>query len=177
MIWATHKTSSHLPVYLSIMYSSYSTCYCTGLQALLFLFSGRLNYVVLWFNSYGCLKCVLMLVQALHWAEQPLFYPMPSNTKVSDSSAPCAGELSERKKLSLGSKPITLKTFHSSGVAHVFAASDRPTVIYSSNKKLLYSNVNENEVCGHHCFVQYDFAPTSDHGFLYGYVAVQHRVC
>ena len=41
---------------------------------------------------------------------------------------------------------MTLKTFHSNGVAHVFAASDRPTVIYSSNKKLLYSNVNENEV-------------------------------
>ena len=58
----------------------------------------------------------------------------------------CAGDLSERKKLSLGSKPITLKTFHSNGIAHVFAASDRPTVIYSSNKKLLYSNVNENEV-------------------------------
>ena len=58
----------------------------------------------------------------------------------------CAGELSERKKLSLGSKPITLKTFQSNGVDHVFAASDRPTVIYSSNKKLLYSNVNENEV-------------------------------
>lgn len=56
------------------------------------------------------------------------------------------GELSERKKLSLGSKPITLKTFQSNGVDHVFAASDRPTVIYSSNKKLLYSNVNENEV-------------------------------
>lgn len=58
-----------------------------------------------------------------------------------------AGELSEKKKLSLGSKPMTLKTFHSNGIAHVFAASDRPTVIYSSNKKLLYSNVNENEVC------------------------------
>ena len=29
----------------------------------------------------------------------------------------------------------------------MFAASDRPTVIYSSNKKLHYSNVNEDEVC------------------------------
>ena len=29
---------------------------------------------------------------------------------------------------------------------NVFAASDRPTIIYSSNKKLLYSNLNENEV-------------------------------
>jgi hypothetical protein len=28
----------------------------------------------------------------------------------------------------------------------VFAASDRPTIIYSSNRKLLYSNLNENDV-------------------------------
>jgi hypothetical protein len=28
----------------------------------------------------------------------------------------------------------------------VFAASDRPTVIYSSNKKLVFSNLNEGEV-------------------------------
>lgn len=33
-----------------------------------------------------------------------------------------------------------------SGALHVFAASDRPTIIYSSNRKLLYSNLNENEV-------------------------------
>jgi len=32
----------------------------------------------------------------------------------------------------------------------VFAALDRPTVIYSSNKKLLYSNVNLKEV-SHMC--------------------------
>lgn len=32
----------------------------------------------------------------------------------------------------------------------MFAASDRPTIIYSSNKKLLYSNLNENEVRGVH---------------------------
>ena len=62
-----------------------------------------------------------------------------------------AGELSDRKKLSLGSKPVTLKTFQSNGIKHVFAASDRPTVIYSSNKKLLYSNVNENEVSMSSC--------------------------
>lgn len=60
--------------------------------------------------------------------------------------SPKSGELSDRKKLSLGSKPVTLKTFQSNGIKHVFAASDRPTVIYSSNNKLLYSNVNENEV-------------------------------
>ena len=58
----------------------------------------------------------------------------------------CAGALSERKKISLGTKPITLRPFHSNGQSHVFAASDRPTVIYSNNRKLLYSNLNENEV-------------------------------
>lgn len=54
--------------------------------------------------------------------------------------------LSDRKKVSLGTQPMTLKLFKSNGVNHVFAASDRPTVIYSSNKKLLYSNVNLREV-------------------------------
>ena len=29
---------------------------------------------------------------------------------------------------------------------HIFAASDRPTVIHSANGKLLYSNLNESEV-------------------------------
>ena len=31
-------------------------------------------------------------------------------------------------------------------MSHVFAASDRPTVIYSANQKLLFSILNENEV-------------------------------
>lgn len=57
-----------------------------------------------------------------------------------------AGAVSERKRISLGTKPITLRSFRSNGASHVFAASDRPTIIYSSNKKLLYSNLNENEV-------------------------------
>ena len=56
------------------------------------------------------------------------------------------GELTDRKKVSLGTQPITLRTFSSKNATHVFAASDRPTVIYSSNKKLLYSNVNLREV-------------------------------
>ncbi|KAJ8627269.1 hypothetical protein MRB53_020576 [Persea americana] len=60
------------------------------------------------------------------------------------------GELSDRKKVSLGTQPITLRTFSSKSTTHVFAASDRPTVIYSSNKKLLYSNVNLKEV-SHMC--------------------------
>lgn len=61
-----------------------------------------------------------------------------------------AGELSDRKKVSLGTQPITLRTFSSKETIHVFAASDRPSVIYSSNKKLLYSNVNSKEV-SHMC--------------------------
>ncbi|KAJ8548958.1 hypothetical protein K7X08_030924 [Anisodus acutangulus] len=61
-----------------------------------------------------------------------------------------SGELTDRKKVSLGTQPITLRTFSSKDATHVFAASDRPTVIYSSNKKLLYSNVNLKEV-SHMC--------------------------
>lgn len=60
------------------------------------------------------------------------------------------GALTDRKKISLGTQPITLRTFSSKNTTHVFAASDRPTVIYSSNKKLLYSNVNLKEV-SHMC--------------------------
>ncbi|XP_076949712.1 DNA damage-binding protein 1-like [Bidens hawaiensis] len=56
------------------------------------------------------------------------------------------GKLTDRKKVSLGTQPITLRTFSSKNTTHVFAASDRPMVIYSSNKKLLYSNVNLKEV-------------------------------
>ncbi|MEW5313036.1 MAG: hypothetical protein WDW38_004630 [Sanguina aurantia] len=60
-----------------------------------------------------------------------------------------ACSLSDKKKVVLGTKPILLRTFHSNGVTHVFAASDRPTIIYaspSSHKKLLFSNLNEDEV-------------------------------
>ncbi|KAJ4757800.1 DNA damage-binding protein 1 [Rhynchospora pubera] len=60
------------------------------------------------------------------------------------------GALGDRKKVSLGTQPISLRTFSSKDTTHVFAASDRPTVIYSSNKKLLYSNVNLKEV-SHMC--------------------------
>lgn len=59
-----------------------------------------------------------------------------------------SGDLCERKKLSLGSKPLALRTFAANGASHVFAASDRPTVIYASNRKLLFSNLNENDVRG-----------------------------
>ncbi|KAI8360101.1 DNA damage-binding protein 1-like protein [Mortierella sp. GBAus27b] len=58
------------------------------------------------------------------------------------------------KRISLGTQPILLRPISSSNGAnaegasssHVFACSDRPTVIYSSNRKLLFSNVNLKQV-------------------------------
>ena len=59
---------------------------------------------------------------------------------------PIAGSLGERKKVTLGTQPTVLKTFRSLSTTNVFACSDRPTVIYSSNHKLVFSNVNLKEV-------------------------------
>eukprot|EP00281_Chroomonas_sp_CCMP1168_P025534 CAMPEP_0206228886 /NCGR_PEP_ID=MMETSP0047_2-20121206/9404_1 /ASSEMBLY_ACC=CAM_ASM_000192 /TAXON_ID=195065 /ORGANISM="Chroomonas mesostigmatica_cf, Strain CCMP1168" /LENGTH=1100 /DNA_ID=CAMNT_0053652151 /DNA_START=70 /DNA_END=3372 /DNA_ORIENTATION=+ len=68
------------------------------------------------------------------------------------------GALWDRKKVSLGTQPMTLSRFTSKGCTHVFAASDRPTVIYSNNKKLLFSNVNLKEVTQMSPFNSEDFA-------------------
>jgi len=54
--------------------------------------------------------------------------------------------LTNRKKIALGSRPISLSKFRSKDAVHVFAGTDRPTVIYSNGYKLLYSNVNQREV-------------------------------
>lgn len=61
--------------------------------------------------------------------------------------------VSERRKLSVGTKPADLNMFKSKGSDHIFAACDRPTVVYSATGggKLLVSNVNLQEVtrvCG-----------------------------
>lgn len=55
--------------------------------------------------------------------------------------------------MSLGTKPIALRSFRSGGARHVFAACDRPAVIYAANKKLLFSNVNDDEVHSSQCVV------------------------
>lgn len=52
------------------------------------------------------------------------------------------GCLTDMKKVTLGTQPISLKKFISKGIMNVFACSDRPAVIYSSNQKLAFSNVN-----------------------------------
>jgi len=66
--------------------------------------------------------------------------------------------LSDKKKVSLGTQPMALSRFSSKGTTHVFAASDRPTVIYSNNKKLLFSNVNLKDVTQMSPFNSEDFS-------------------
>ncbi|XP_066157615.1 DNA damage-binding protein 1 [Euwallacea fornicatus] len=56
------------------------------------------------------------------------------------------GALNDKKKVTLGTQPTILKAFRSLNSTNVFACSDRPTVIYSSNHKLVFSNVNLKEV-------------------------------
>lgn len=56
------------------------------------------------------------------------------------------GILTDRKKVTLGTQPTVLHTFRSLSTTNVFACSDRPTVVYSSNHKLVFSNVNLKEV-------------------------------
>ncbi|OIT04072.1 dna damage-binding protein 1 [Nicotiana attenuata] len=56
------------------------------------------------------------------------------------------GELTDRKELSLGTQPITLRTFSSKEATRVFAASNRPIVIWSCNEKLLYCEVNLKDI-------------------------------
>jgi len=55
--------------------------------------------------------------------------------------------LTEKKKVTLGTQPTMLKKFRTHSTTNsVFACSDRPTVIYSSTQKLVFSNVNLKEV-------------------------------
>jgi DNA damage-binding protein 1 len=58
------------------------------------------------------------------------------------TSNPQGGQLRERKRVTLGTQPVELAHFTSKNSACVFASNDRPTVVYSSHDKLLYSNVN-----------------------------------
>uniref|UniRef100_U5EVD6 DNA damage-binding protein 1 n=1 Tax=Corethrella appendiculata TaxID=1370023 RepID=U5EVD6_9DIPT len=68
--------------------------------------------------------------------------------------------LSDQKKVTLGTQPTILKTFRSLSTTNVFACSDRPTVIYSSNHKLVFSNVNLKEV-NHMCSLNAEAYPDS----------------
>ncbi|XP_013398068.1 DNA damage-binding protein 1 isoform X2 [Lingula anatina] len=70
------------------------------------------------------------------------------------------GYLRDKKKVTLGTQPTMLKTFKSLSTTNVFACSDRPTVIYSSNHKLVFSNVNLKEV-NHMCPLNSEGYPDS----------------
>lgn len=59
---------------------------------------------------------------------------------------PITGSLSNCKKVTLGTYETILRPFRSQSTTSIFACSDRPTVIYSSNNKLVFSNVNLKEV-------------------------------
>ncbi|KAH9372440.1 hypothetical protein HPB48_012863 [Haemaphysalis longicornis] len=50
------------------------------------------------------------------------------------------GSLFDKRKVKLGTQPTLLKAFKSLSTTSVFACSDRPTVIYSVNHKLVFSN-------------------------------------
>ncbi|KAK3102365.1 hypothetical protein FSP39_010832 [Pinctada imbricata] len=70
------------------------------------------------------------------------------------------GYFCEKRKVTLGTQPTVLKTFRSLSTTNVFACSDRPTVIYSSNHKLVFSNVNLKEV-NHMCPLNSEGYPDS----------------
>ncbi|KAK9886320.1 hypothetical protein WA026_015830 [Henosepilachna vigintioctopunctata] len=70
------------------------------------------------------------------------------------------GTFTDKKKVTLGTQPTVLKTFRSLSTVNVFACSDRPTVIYSSNHKLVFSNVNIKEV-NHMCSLNSEAYPDS----------------
>jgi DNA damage-binding protein 1 len=55
---------------------------------------------------------------------------------------PSAGSLFNRRKVALGTQPLALCTFINRGAQAVFVACDRPTIVHSKSRKLLFSNVN-----------------------------------
>ncbi|ESO97964.1 hypothetical protein LOTGIDRAFT_209160 [Lottia gigantea] len=73
---------------------------------------------------------------------------------------PATGFLRDKKKVTLGTQPTVLRTFKSLATTNIFACSDRPTVIYSSNHKLVFSNVNLREV-NHMCPLNSEGYPDS----------------
>lgn len=58
-------------------------------------------------------------------------------------------ELTDSRKVVLGTQPTILKKFHSEKpvqTSNIFACSDRPSVISTTNQKLVYSSVNLKQV-------------------------------
>ncbi|KAG7298167.1 DNA damage-binding protein 1 [Plutella xylostella] len=70
------------------------------------------------------------------------------------------GALRNKKRVTLGTQPTMLRSFRSLSTTNIFACSDRPTVIFSSNHKLVFSNVNLKEV-SHMCSLNAQAYPDS----------------
>lgn len=70
------------------------------------------------------------------------------------------GVLTNKKRVTLGTQPTVLRSFRSLSTTNIFACSDRPTVIFSSNHKLVFSNVNLKEVT-HMCSLNAQAYPDS----------------
>ena len=90
------------------------------------------------------LLCALGDGQLMSWTLEGASSATPPPT-----APPTAPLLRERKCVALGTQPISLVPFSSGGVGHVFACSDRPSVIHATGgsacPKLLYSSVNLRE--------------------------------
>lgn len=56
-------------------------------------------------------------------------------------------DLSERRRCMVGTLPISFHRFRSSEELCVLAACDRPTIIYSRNRKLLFAVLNTTKSC------------------------------
>merc|ERR1719216_662791 len=79
----------------------------------------------------------------------------------SQTTQPGSSLLTEKKKVTLGTQPTVLRKFKTQSTTNnVFACSDRPTVIYSSSQKLVFSNVNLREV-KHMCPLNAEAYPDS----------------
>lgn len=52
----------------------------------------------------------------------------------------------DKRRIALGTQPVTLTLFQNQSRVNVFAACDRPTVVSVSGRKLLLSNVNVQQV-------------------------------
>ena len=78
--------------------------------------------------------CVLVY-EALNFSGWPNYWALLTEDLITYGVN--TGQLSSSKKVVLGAKPIVLKLFRSAGVTNVFACSNHPTIIYTSNHKLL----------------------------------------
>uniref|UniRef100_A0A1I8C0G3 DNA damage-binding protein 1 n=1 Tax=Meloidogyne hapla TaxID=6305 RepID=A0A1I8C0G3_MELHA len=98
-------------------------------------------------NEFLPKSLLLITMESLHY----LFVALGDGTVIHFRINPENGLLFDQKKFSLGTQPTTLMKFISKKLAvNVFVCSDRPTVIYSSNNKLSFSNVNlrsVNQMC------------------------------